>query len=232
MTDKTIEQRARELLATEYERQGLHLCAEWVRNGGVSDDISAPLRAIARALEQPVKPFPAPGAWFPTNVMGGPMREFAPGRWESATWPSEQPEGREAVAVDAMHAVAVEAWNSHQAACRVTSVSGSLRKVCEAIAATTPPTKVPDGARVMPGQRAALGDMGEGTRLSICRQEDGDLIVSVIEPGMRFNPVSVEFCTPGGGGGKNSALYWALSAAHSAMPAFDIAAAQQPKEGA
>lgn len=28
-------------------------------------------------------------AVFPTNILGGPMREYAPGKWESARWPSE-----------------------------------------------------------------------------------------------------------------------------------------------
>lgn len=39
----------------------------------------------------PAKPFPAPGMWFSINLLGGPMREYAPGKWESAKWPSEQP---------------------------------------------------------------------------------------------------------------------------------------------
>ena len=36
----------------------------------------------------PEKPFHAAGAWFPTNVLGSPMREFLPGKWETAVWPS------------------------------------------------------------------------------------------------------------------------------------------------
>jgi hypothetical protein len=39
----------------------------------------------------PPKPFHAPGQWFPTELLGHPMREYAPGKWESALWPSEQP---------------------------------------------------------------------------------------------------------------------------------------------
>lgn len=37
----------------------------------------------------PTKPFAGPGAWFSVNVLGGPMREYAPGKWENAVWPSE-----------------------------------------------------------------------------------------------------------------------------------------------
>jgi hypothetical protein len=37
------------------------------------------------------KPFPAMGRWFPTDVFDYPLREFAPGRWEAAVWPSEKP---------------------------------------------------------------------------------------------------------------------------------------------
>lgn len=32
-----------------------------------------------------VKPFPAPGAWFPTDILGNPMREVKPGSWEVLT---------------------------------------------------------------------------------------------------------------------------------------------------
>lgn len=39
---------------------------------------------------QDAKPFPAPGAWFPTDVLGSPMREFQPGKYETAQWPSER----------------------------------------------------------------------------------------------------------------------------------------------
>lgn len=46
-----------------------------------------------------IKPVPAEGsaqvakpgksAVFATNILGGPMREYAPGKWENAIWPSE-----------------------------------------------------------------------------------------------------------------------------------------------
>jgi hypothetical protein len=63
-------------------------------------------RSIARAAIESAggakgeKPFKAPGAWFPLTVLGQPMREFAPGKWEHASWPSEAPQpdgGDEAV---------------------------------------------------------------------------------------------------------------------------------------
>jgi len=43
------------------------------------------------------KPFAMPGEWFPVGLLGHPMREFAPGKWESATWPSEQTAAPQAV---------------------------------------------------------------------------------------------------------------------------------------
>jgi hypothetical protein len=30
------------------------------------------------------------GAWFPTDVLGNPMREVSPGRWENSSWESEK----------------------------------------------------------------------------------------------------------------------------------------------
>jgi hypothetical protein len=34
------------------------------------------------------KPFAAPGAWFPIDVLGNPMRETSPGKWEGLREPS------------------------------------------------------------------------------------------------------------------------------------------------
>ena len=52
-------------------------------------------------------------------------------------------------------------------------------------------------------------DMGQG-RLRVIRQEDGDMIVStVMDPDHRGFP-SLEFCTPGTGGGKSSNVRNAL----------------------
>ncbi len=35
------------------------------------------------------KDFNAPGKWFPVDIFGNPMREYKPGQWETAKWPSE-----------------------------------------------------------------------------------------------------------------------------------------------
>lgn len=52
-------------------------------------EITGQIVASNAATAAPVKPFPAPGEWFPVNVLGGPMREYAPGKWENAVWPSD-----------------------------------------------------------------------------------------------------------------------------------------------
>jgi hypothetical protein len=46
-------------------------------------------------------------------------------------------------------------------------------------------------------EASRLGDMGEGRRLSLVRECDGDFIVSVVQAGHRFNPESVQFCNSG-----------------------------------
>lgn len=50
-------------------------------------EIMAAFKAGIRAREKPdsPKPFPASGAWFPTSVLGSPMREVKPGSWEVLT---------------------------------------------------------------------------------------------------------------------------------------------------
>lgn len=48
--------------------------------------------AIA-AAGVPEKPFAGPGMWFSVTVLGTPMREYAPGKWESALWPSDAAAG-------------------------------------------------------------------------------------------------------------------------------------------
>lgn len=45
--------------------------------------ITQTLAAQACRIEVSAKSFKAPGAWFPTDVLGNPIREFAPGKWES-----------------------------------------------------------------------------------------------------------------------------------------------------
>jgi hypothetical protein len=36
------------------------------------------------------KPFAGAGAWFPVDVLGNPMREYEPGKWENCEWPSSR----------------------------------------------------------------------------------------------------------------------------------------------
>lgn len=59
-----------------------------------SDTYKGELRAYSSVLirmhNEKAKPFAAPGSWFPTGVLGHPMREVSKGKWESAIWPSEQ----------------------------------------------------------------------------------------------------------------------------------------------
>ena len=47
--------------------------------------VAAPVQA------QEPKPFAGPGAWFAVDVLGNPMREYAPGKWENCVWPSTAP---------------------------------------------------------------------------------------------------------------------------------------------
>ncbi len=72
------------------------------------------LRLFAAPAAQPAippKPWPAegnPGKWFPVTIVGDyPMREFAPGKWEHAYWPSEQP-----ASVDAELLAMLKRWYS------------------------------------------------------------------------------------------------------------------------
>lgn len=52
-------------------------------------------QAVQPVIAQPKKPFPAPGRWFPIGVLDHPMREYMPGKWESAEWPSDYVPDRE-----------------------------------------------------------------------------------------------------------------------------------------
>ena len=72
----------------------------WGFEAAAEDEISeiaAALRTLAQ--QQGDKPFLAPGLWFPLDILGNPMREFAPGKWETAQWPSEQQGNAGGVAV-------------------------------------------------------------------------------------------------------------------------------------
>lgn len=67
-----------------------------LRNVGESDDLccsirGADLRALVDVVYQlsQTKPFPAPGRWFPINVLGSPMVEMSPGKWAVLTAETE-----------------------------------------------------------------------------------------------------------------------------------------------
>lgn len=79
------------LLATDWQDtilatiKRLGSCTPEVLAQAIADD----LRLAAVTVPVPAKPFPAPGSWFPVDILGNPMREFAPGKWES--WAREHP---------------------------------------------------------------------------------------------------------------------------------------------
>ena len=77
------------LFGTPKQYTGKGAVAVW-RLGGTDAPIRA-ITALKAAIAQPeqVKPFTVPGAWFPVGILGHPMREYSPQKWESAKWPSE-----------------------------------------------------------------------------------------------------------------------------------------------
>lgn len=62
-----------------------------------------------------------------------------------------------------------------------------------------------------------VGDMGEGTKLQLYREDDGDFIVSVMFERFRLPDMQVQFCVPGSGGGSSPATWDALCRLHAAM---------------
>lgn len=65
----------------------LGLCTPEVMAHAIAEDLrrAAPVTLIS------AKSFPAPGAWYPIDVLGNPMREIAPNSWESWTRPHPLP---------------------------------------------------------------------------------------------------------------------------------------------
>lgn len=59
---------------------------------------------------------------------------------------------------------------------------------------------------------ARKGDMGEGLKLQLLRDGDGDIIVSVLPDKHKFGDMALEFCVPGTGGGKSPETFAALQA--------------------
>lgn len=99
--------------------EALRYLAENVRPGGGCERFNSEhLHQLAHEIEVSAKRFaalraqPAGGGerkpnhrWLPTDVLGNPMREYAPGKWEAATWPSDTPpeSGGQGVAALALH---------------------------------------------------------------------------------------------------------------------------------
>ncbi|WJJ55016.1 hypothetical protein [Xanthomonas phage RTH11] len=86
-----------------------------------------------------------------------------------------------------------------------------------------------DGGGVYVGEKVSRqGDMGEGLKLEILREEDGDLIVSIMGVHDRFSPDhAIQFCVPGTGGGSSRHTFKALQDLRVAM-ALDEQERKQP----
>lgn len=61
------------------------------------------------------------------------------------------------------------------------------------------------------------GDMDLKSKLVLWRQEDGDIVVKVIEMNGHFYTAEVEFCAPGLGGGRSPLTHEALNKLFEAM---------------
>jgi hypothetical protein len=73
----------------EFARQlNEHMGAETEGEGLVAK-ILWELREELKATELPETQGTSWIKWFPTTVLGHPMREYEPGKWESAEWPSD-----------------------------------------------------------------------------------------------------------------------------------------------
>lgn len=78
----------------------LRMALDWI--DAVPSDLQLPampgfdrdyVDSVIARYDQPAQPAAIPGKTdlFPISVLGDPMREYAPGKWETATWPSAQP---------------------------------------------------------------------------------------------------------------------------------------------
>lgn len=86
-----------------------------------------------------------------------------------------------------------------------------------------------DGGGVYVGEKVSRqGDMGEGLKLEILREADGDLIVSIMKVHDKFSPDhAIQFCVPGTGGGASRHTFKALQDLRVAM-ALDEQERKQP----
>ena len=76
-----------------------------------------------------------------------------------------------------------------------------------------------------------LGDMGQGLKLELLRDGDGDIIVSALPANHRFTDQAVEFCVPGSGGGTSPRTFKALQDLMTAIELDRIERPQQPMKG-
>ena len=68
-------------------------------------------------------------------------------------------------------------------------------------------------------QVSRVGDMGEPYKLQLTREDDGDIIVSILPIGHKWSDVAVQFCCGPGGGGRSYRTGLALSKLFEAMQA-------------
>ena len=61
---------------------------EELRAQQYAQDYARSALAVSPVQAQEPKPFAGPGAWFTVDVLGNPMREYSPGKWENCVWPS------------------------------------------------------------------------------------------------------------------------------------------------
>lgn len=75
-----------------------------------------------------------------------------------------------------------------------------------------------EGGGVFLKSTSRQGDMGEGLKLEVLREDDGDLIVSIMGVHDRFSPThAIQFCVPGTGGGTSPKTWRALLDLQAAM---------------
>lgn len=72
------------------------------------------------------------------------------------------------------------------------------------------------------------GDMGEGLKLQLLKDGDGDIIVSILPANHRFSDAALEFCVPGSGGGTSPRTFEALQALMKAMELDELNRPQRP----
>ena len=68
-------------------------------------------------------------------------------------------------------------------------------------------------------QVSRVGDMGEPYKLQLTREDDGDIIVSILPIGHKWSDVAVQFCCGPGGGTQSHRTGLALSKLFEAMQA-------------